>query len=540
MEQEHGGPMTLNRKLSRARGLRGWSQSIVASKIGTTRKNVSRWECGETFPSPYFRERLCQLFELDAEALGLVPSLADQHGAENRTVMAEPLCSISATQFSEGQGLVGREQLLHGLLQELRPGSILALTGLPGVGKTALLQELSLCPEIQERFSDGIIWVGLGPNPDLPRRLTCVARFLDLFPPALEQAFSADDCLPLLLQLLRETISTRHFLVILDDVWAVEAVLPFLITSPSVAYAISTRSPKIAITLASRVPYVIPPLSFQASHQLLTTLAPGIEAIDGKRLRQMIALTGGVPLAITLIGKYLACQSYGGQLRRAERALDHLSDHTYRLHLSISLPPVIGTYTQSTENPCSLDAAIAISDRHLPSAAQTVLRALSVLPKAPGSFSEEAALAVGATQQEVLDLLADAGLLEPAENNSYRMHPMIGDYASHHLEEKAPQIRLVEYIEKICIEHATDLAILDREYGTLLAGLDSAEALHMDDELIRCVLVVVPYMSRRGFSAQAALYLGKALNTASAQQDQLLYEKICSHSIGQLSPGLGE
>lgn len=61
-----------NHKLKRERELRGWSQAMVAEKIGAQPALVNRWENGYSFPSPYYREKLCQLFEKDAEALGLI------------------------------------------------------------------------------------------------------------------------------------------------------------------------------------------------------------------------------------------------------------------------------------------------------------------------------------------------------------------------------------------------------------------------------------------------------------------------------------
>jgi transcriptional regulator with XRE-family HTH domain len=333
--------MAPNHMLSRARMRRGWSQSLMASKLETSSKNVSRWECGETFPSPYFRERLCQLFGLDAEALGLIPTLADNDGEGNYKGITEPLRAVPPFQFSETQELVGRDQLLQDLIHQLLPGNILTLTGLPGVGKTALLQKLTRHPQIQERFPDGIIQIGLGQTPDLSRCISWVAHLLGLSTFAQEQEASEVDRLHLLIQLLRETISTRHLLIVFDDVWTAESVLPFLVRSSSVAYAISTRLPKIALALEAQAPTVVPPLSFQASHQLLTTLVPRMETLNETRLRQAIVHSGGVPLAIMLIGKYLASQSYGGQLRRGERALNLLSDRAYRLYLSIPLSPGI-------------------------------------------------------------------------------------------------------------------------------------------------------------------------------------------------------
>lgn len=54
------------------RQLRGWSQADLAARIGSVPKTVSRWERGLVSPSPYFQQRLVDLFGKDTEALGLI------------------------------------------------------------------------------------------------------------------------------------------------------------------------------------------------------------------------------------------------------------------------------------------------------------------------------------------------------------------------------------------------------------------------------------------------------------------------------------
>jgi transcriptional regulator with XRE-family HTH domain len=68
-----------NELLRRARVLRGWSQQRVADHINqllgaarADRELVDRWEAGKRTPSPFYRERLCQVFTMTAEELGLV------------------------------------------------------------------------------------------------------------------------------------------------------------------------------------------------------------------------------------------------------------------------------------------------------------------------------------------------------------------------------------------------------------------------------------------------------------------------------------
>ena len=61
-----------NHLLRYARQEHGWSQQRVAEQIGTTEDVVSRWERGMRMPSPYYREKLCLLFQRNARDLGLV------------------------------------------------------------------------------------------------------------------------------------------------------------------------------------------------------------------------------------------------------------------------------------------------------------------------------------------------------------------------------------------------------------------------------------------------------------------------------------
>src|SRR5215472_10548688 len=63
-----------NELLRRARLERGWTQRVVAERIDAPHDlMVTRWERGTAFPSAYYIERLCQLFELRASDLGLLP-----------------------------------------------------------------------------------------------------------------------------------------------------------------------------------------------------------------------------------------------------------------------------------------------------------------------------------------------------------------------------------------------------------------------------------------------------------------------------------
>ena len=77
-----------NDHLKRAREQRGWSQARVAEQVGTDAATVSRWERGYATPSPYFREKLCALFEQNAQDLGFLWN--EQAASEQESLTLAP------------------------------------------------------------------------------------------------------------------------------------------------------------------------------------------------------------------------------------------------------------------------------------------------------------------------------------------------------------------------------------------------------------------------------------------------------------------
>lgn len=106
--------MAPNRRLKQARELRGWSQAKVAELIGTDATTVSRWERGLFLPTPFFREKLCELFGKNAEELGLLDTTQSFHTQD----MAESPRDLGAGHtFAEGgltgtAGVTGRAEMI--------------------------------------------------------------------------------------------------------------------------------------------------------------------------------------------------------------------------------------------------------------------------------------------------------------------------------------------------------------------------------------------------------------------------------------------
>jgi transcriptional regulator with XRE-family HTH domain len=125
--------MLPNEHLRRERQRRGWSRQYVAEQIGVADpKTIGRWERGVAFPSSYFLQRLCTLYGMLAQDLGLFP--------------ADHKNSLPAA----------------------------------GANKTQLAGEFVHDNHMQRHVSDGIIWAGLGLLPNVSDLLCRWSSLLDM------------------------------------------------------------------------------------------------------------------------------------------------------------------------------------------------------------------------------------------------------------------------------------------------------------------------------------------------------------------------
>jgi tetratricopeptide (TPR) repeat protein/transcriptional regulator with XRE-family HTH domain len=146
---------------------RGWSQDDVADKIGTTGLNVYRWENGRTRPGPYFRQKLCVLYDKSAVDLGFV----DQD-------VVTPLRNVP---YQQNLYYVGRETLMENLRKEFTVSKVAipkqALSGLPGIGKTQTAVEYAY--RYQEEYSS-VLWVQADSEETLFTEMVRLAKILHL------------------------------------------------------------------------------------------------------------------------------------------------------------------------------------------------------------------------------------------------------------------------------------------------------------------------------------------------------------------------
>src|SRR5215472_4722425 len=214
---------------------RGWSQARVAEAVGVSTQTVIRWEQRRAIPYPYYREQLAQLFSKSVQELDLLPP--EQQPGSQPDLPQQPALALAPASppsvsppppllldpsipllLGRTGSLVGRAALLAQIKARLFAGQSLALTaldGLPGVGKTALAVAVSLDPEVQAHFADGILRAVLGPHPDRLGELSRWGTLLGVRAADVGEAGSWEAWG----RALRATIGHRRLLLVIDDAW---------------------------------------------------------------------------------------------------------------------------------------------------------------------------------------------------------------------------------------------------------------------------------------------------------------------------------
>jgi tetratricopeptide (TPR) repeat protein len=432
--------------------------------------------------------------------------------------------------------LIGRESELAQIKQQLAGRGNAALTvlhGLPGVGKTSLAVALAHDQQIRASFADGILWVGVGPNPNLSSLLSRWAGLLDLSATRMASLREMNEWA----SAVRAAIGQRNMLVIIDDVWQLEQVQALRVGAHHCAHLVTTRFPAIAAHLAVDGGMLISELNKDASVQLLSRAAPEVVSHEAELVQGLVQAVGGLPLALTLLGNYLRKQA---SHERMTATMARLSKASVRLQISEPYVPVETRPGLKEHASLSLQSVIAVSDQLLGEEARAAFYRLAILPPKPATFSEEVALAVTESTYDELDALSDSGLLENSGGRC-TLHQVIADYARIHLhetEEYEASGRLIAYIADYAQVHKKDYDLLDLESNTIHAALRVAYEQGKQTQLVRIVCAFAPFLLLRGLYSLAEPHLKRAydaavqLGDAEGTTETLLY-------LGEVAQRLG-
>ena len=145
--------MTLGEQLKELRTRTGFSQEMVAERVGVSRQAVTKWESGRTLPTAENLAALAQLYQVPLETLGEDRSAQVREGEDNPMLRENKTVIALSAQLG---ALWACAWAVPGLEEGLEPWDLLPLVG------NVLL--LVLC-------SMWMVW-NLSFEPDLARRRT--------------------------------------------------------------------------------------------------------------------------------------------------------------------------------------------------------------------------------------------------------------------------------------------------------------------------------------------------------------------------------
>ncbi len=306
-----------NQKLRYERERRAWSQQDVADKVGTTPLNVGRWERGVTMPGPYFRQKLCDIFEKTPKELGLVHETA---GTE--TPPASPAQTPSTATSHESPSLLwnvpynrnplftGREDILAQLHdaflngeQPIALAQAQAISGLGGIGKTQTAVEYAY------RYRDSyeaVFWARADSADLLSSDYLTIAALL-----ALPQRSEQDQSL-VVKAVLHWFDTYERWLLILDNADDLEAISPFIPSAGKGHVLLTTRAHSTG-TITGRIELDTMGLEegtflLLRRAKLLRGNSSSLQAVSEtlhSQARAIVEAVDGLPLALDQAGAYI-------------------------------------------------------------------------------------------------------------------------------------------------------------------------------------------------------------------------------------------
>ena len=321
---------------------------------------------------------------------------------------------------------VGREAVLTQVLQTLCAHRVAYLVGMTGVGKSSLAVHVANSESTQFKYDEGVLWGGLGPQPDTSRVLTEWANALNLAEIPEEQPERRRER-------VRNAIGDRRMLLVLDDAWTLEAIEKLDLRGPKCGLLVTARDLRVTRGAQPLTVFDIPPLDAVASWELLSQLAQHAADEDQPALRNLSQATGGNALALTLVGNYLASPEYSFLPGTAAPAVTHVANIRSRLALA-------GKWIGQSRERFSLRDAVLLSATQLDSdladsgssansdaSGLKALHALGAFAAQPADFDSNAALAVTQSDTRLLSLLIARNLVQRTAHDRLTVHQVVHD-----------------------------------------------------------------------------------------------------------------
>ena len=188
-------------------------------------------------------------------------------------------------------GYIERSEVFHQFKAAVLETKRVGLWGPPGSGKKALAIMLCHDEDLLSHFTDGILWVTLGLNPNIVGELTSLYAVLTGERPSFGDEAEAT-------VRLAEKLNGDHYLLVIDDVWDASHLQSFLRAAQRCTLIIITRDVNIAVAIGAKIITVGEVTSDEAERILTAQLSPS--PAEWPLCRTLLHYVGRWPLMLKL------------------------------------------------------------------------------------------------------------------------------------------------------------------------------------------------------------------------------------------------
>jgi len=320
---------------------------------------------------------------------------------------------------------VGREKEIDKISKILtrKQGSLIAIYGLPGVGKTVLA--IRVAQLLQNQFPDGILWSRL----DICSPINILAKIANTYGKDIAQIKD----LQARSELVRSMLAHKKALLIFDNAQSSKQLQPLLPGNTKCSVIVTSRNSSLA-ALSDAAIINLKPFSFEENTLFFTKkLGQKWVKIYKKQAEQISKLTGSLPLALDIaINKIKKStkETLNNFIQQLKKEKNRLTDLAYE--------------------DVNVRSSLKLSYKSLDLKEKAIFDCLGVF--AGVDFSLEAIQAIlGKKKTQAkrgLDKLVDKSLLEHSVKNRYRLHSLIRLYAREKIKGKTPYLKLAGFYSR--------------------------------------------------------------------------------------------
>ncbi len=298
-----------------------------------------------------------------------------------------------------------------------------ALLGLGGIGKSTIAASLAYDSDIQERFSDGILWATLGQQPDILFTLSHWIQTLGDFDFRATSVKAAT-------KHLRNLLSHKSALLILDDVWDAIHIRPFEACGSHGHMLITTRRFDVAEEVGAKIYQMEVMSPVQTLNLLSARMNRPISDDERNDALRLAEAVGFLPLALELAAARVVRGTTWTMLRQA-------------LEEEVAQLEALETPRRRRRERSQVEASFNLSLKALENDDEETRQAFIWLGVLPGDVQVTAPMVATLWQMDIekavdaLELLWNDALLLPGppiwidekQWPSYRLHDLLRDIA---------------------------------------------------------------------------------------------------------------